>query len=186
MGSSSSVGRVMVEAMHNTFSNKLNNLMSTHLLNVHLKLNPSHSSATDLFCSFIILYNSQNWIAKLEFPTHTSSQNLTLRPLSSLYLYPIFSTLAAHRTPFQKLEEPLSLQVNKLGLEVLYLKSTSYLQIFSLSTKYLLTQDPNKHRLSSLRLGTPNPPNSFSMVTCCQLTTYYHSTNNWLFEIQSA
>jgi hypothetical protein len=49
-----------------------------------------------------------------------------------------------------------------LGISVLYLKSMSIFQILSLSTVYLFTQNPNKHKFSSLRLGTPNPHILFS------------------------
>jgi hypothetical protein len=59
-----------------------------------------------------------------------------------------------------------SLQDRTFGLLVLYLKSISNFQILSLSLAYLPIQDPNRHRLSSLRSGTPKPPYSFNIVTC--------------------
>lgn len=44
-----------------------------------------------------------------------SSQNLILVPYPTFHLYPILAALAAHITPFQKLEAHVSLQVKMLG-----------------------------------------------------------------------
>jgi hypothetical protein len=98
-------------------------------------------------------------MAILDVPTQTSSQNLTLASLPNFHLYPNLATLAIHRTPFQKLEAPLSTQVNTLGLQLSYLNSTTCFYILPLSKLYLLIHEPNKHKFNSLRLGTPNPPN---------------------------
>jgi hypothetical protein len=122
-----------VSAMLTTSCHIFINLLSTRLLNVHLRSTPSQSSAIVLPYSFTMQYSSQNCIAKLDVLSHRSSQNLTFVPSPTFHLYPILTTYAAHITPFQKLDEPTSSQHRIFGWSVLYLKSTSRLQILSLS-----------------------------------------------------
>jgi hypothetical protein len=104
--SSSSSMKLMDEVRLTTSFHRLHNLTSTHLRNVHLRSYPSHNSATDLFCSLIIQYNSQHWMTKLDEPSQTSSQNFTLVSFPIFHLYPILATFAAQSTPFQKFDAP--------------------------------------------------------------------------------
>jgi hypothetical protein len=82
--SSSSSLKLMDEARLTTSFHRLYNLTSTHLRNVQLRSCPSHNSTTDLFCSLTIQYNSQYWMVKLDKPSQTSFQNLTLVPFLTL------------------------------------------------------------------------------------------------------
>jgi hypothetical protein len=127
MSSSSTSDNSRVSAMLTNYSHISINLLSTHLLKVHFKSTPSQSSAIVLPCSLTIWYISQNWIAKLDVPSHKSSQNLTFGPFPTFHLYPSLTAYAAQITPFQKLEAPISLQHKMLGWVFLYLKSTNCL-----------------------------------------------------------
>jgi hypothetical protein len=121
-----------------TILSTLYNLLSTHLLKVHLREMTSQRSAMIAFCSLTMTYNSQYWIVKLVDPNHISSRNLILTPFSTFHLCPILAILAAHITPYQKLDAPKSLQDRMLGLVVLYLKSIKAFQTFPSSLEYLL------------------------------------------------
>jgi hypothetical protein len=57
-------------------------------------------------------------MAKLDEPSQTSSQNLTLVSFSIFHLYLILATFAAQSTPFQKFDAPTLLHGNILGLAV--------------------------------------------------------------------
>src|SRR6185503_8383529 len=112
-------------------------------------------------------------MARLEFPSQLSSQNLTFLPSPIFHLKPSLAALAAHINPLKIWEAPASLLLKMFGLQVLYLKSRRVFQSLLSVQLYLFSQDPNRQMFSSLKFGIPSPPNSFGMLILSQLAKWY-------------